>query len=53
MLLFLIFIVGLFTGDMTWAFKVAGAYVLALLLIEALFWMMCFGLIGVIVAAFL
>ena len=53
MLLFLIFIVGLLTGDMAWAFKIAGVYVLALLLVEALFWMMCFGFLGALFAIFL
>ena len=53
MLLFVIFFVGLLTGDMTWAFKVAGAYVLALVLVEMFFWVMCFGFIGALFAIFL
>jgi hypothetical protein len=48
MLLFLIFLIGLFTGDFTWAFKVAGAYILALLIVEVLFWMWVFGILGML-----
>ena len=40
MLLFLIFLVGLLTGDIGWAFKVGGIYILALLFIEMFFWLM-------------
>ena len=53
MLLFLIFLVGLFTGDMSWAFKIAGVYILALIFVEMFFWMMCFGLAGALFAILL
>lgn len=53
MLLFLIFLIGLFTGDFAWAFKVAGAYILALLIVELFFWMMVFGIFGMLYAVFL
>ena len=48
MLLFLIFLIGLFTGDFTWALKVAGVYILALLIVEVLFWVMIFMLFAVL-----
>ena len=53
MLLFIIFLVGLLAGDLTWAFKVAGIYLLALIFVEALFWCMWLGLFGVILAILL
>jgi len=53
MLFFLIFLVGLLAGDLTWALKIAGAYLLALIFVEMLFWLMCLGLFGVVLAVFL
>ena len=53
MLFFLIFLVGLLAGDLTWAFKIAGVYLLALVFIEILFWLMCLGFFGIILTVFL
>ena len=53
MLFLLIFFVGFLTGDITWALKVVGAYVLALLFVEVLFRIMCFGFFGMLFAIFL
>jgi hypothetical protein len=48
MLLFLIFLIGLITGDFTWTLRVAGAYIIALLIVEVLFWMWIFGIFGML-----